>query len=534
MKLGKKNLWLCVLTVVMTVAVGAGLMGAACAKMGPKPQGVWLSGDFHQHTNLTDGSHPMPEVFTNASRYGLDWWANSEHGGAFARDTYGTYFDTMTPMPLFLGDPNPSLENGHLRMWRWQSLMQYSFPVLQNLRAMYPGKKIIQGYEWNVPGHEHCSVGIVADTVFPIAQFEYLFDASDKDATGGKAQGFEDPANLGVAKNPTNDHAKAVAAVRWLQERHTQNGWYGWTVFAHVERRKAYKIEHFRDFNNAAPDVAFGFESIPGHQKEANRGSYSASADGGGTYGGAGKYVAKVGDVWDALLGEGRRWFVFVSSDFHDPNDDFWPGEYAKTWTFVKDLDGDGRYSHQEIAKALRTGASFCVHGDLINALDFHAQYKSHGAAMGEELQVEKGRQMKLTIRFKSPAANNNGDTPHVDHIDLIAGPVTAKAQPGTPAYLANTNPAAKVIARFTAADWETDADGWNVIQHHVQVNGDMYFRIRGTNQSLVDGELEPATATNNNRDPLLDIPGQNTPEKAWADLWFYSNPIFVKAVAVK
>ena len=76
--------------------------------------------------------------------------------------------------------------------------------------------------------------------------------------------------------------------------------------------------EHFRDFNNAGPTVAFGIES-PGHFAEGGAnggsGSYTASAVGGGTYGMAGIYTAKVGGLWDGLLGEGRNFFIYVSSD---------------------------------------------------------------------------------------------------------------------------------------------------------------------------------------------------------------------------
>ena len=80
-----------------------------------------------------------------------------------------------------------------------------------------------------------------------------------------------------------------------------------WIVPAHPERAASYSINHFRDLNNAAPTVAFGFEGMPGHQKSNPRGSYGSGAVGGGTYGGAGIFIAKVGGLWDAMLGEGRH-----------------------------------------------------------------------------------------------------------------------------------------------------------------------------------------------------------------------------------
>ena len=64
------------------------------------------------------------------------------------------------------------------------------------------------------------------------------------------------------------------------------------------------------------------------------------SKDFGGTYGGVGYYSAKVGGLWDALLGEGRRWFNFANSDYHKHctagGDDFYPGEYQKTYVYAR------------------------------------------------------------------------------------------------------------------------------------------------------------------------------------------------------
>jgi hypothetical protein len=487
-------------------------------------KGKWMSGDFHQHTTLTDGSHSMPAVMSKENFFGLDWWANSEHGGAFSRDASTNFFNQQSPLPRFLGNPLPSDYRGHKSMWRWQSLLQYSFPLILAQRELYRDKLIAQGLEWNVPSHEHCSVGIVAQDAFPIAQFEYLFDQNDTDASGGAGVYNLDPQHL---KSLVNDHAKAVNAVKWLQEHHPKTSW---VVFAHPERRDKYKISDFRDFNNAAPDVAFGFEGLPGHQKAVKRGKYSVGnhSVGGGTYGGAGYYLARVGGVWDALLGEGRHWWAFVSSDFHDTPVDFWPGEYAKTWTFVPQKNQADPITLEDIVNGLRSGNSFCVHGDLINGLDFRAEYSAASATMGQELKIprtKKGNRLTLTIKFKSPTVNNHGDKPVVDHIDLIMGQVTGKAQPGTQEYYNDTNPSTKVIATFTFRDWKIDQGGWSVISYPIIVNNNLYFRLRGTN-------VPPNTPgkTDAQGNPLLD-PVPNSENFVWSDLWFYSNPIFVEVV---
>ena len=134
---------------------------------------------------------------------------------------------------------------------------------------------------------------------------------------------------------------------------------------AHLERagpfnpdgNNGYNVEHLRDFNNAAPKIAFGMETQPGHgaSDEPRRipgrcatTSTACTTDsvGGTTYGGTGVYGAQVGGVWDALLGEGRNFWFFASSDWHNrgsfgPDDrrttqDFYPGEYQRNYTLVR------------------------------------------------------------------------------------------------------------------------------------------------------------------------------------------------------
>ena len=352
----------------------------------------------------------------------------------------------------------------------------------------------------------------------------------------------------------------------------------GWIVFAHVERAGAwsadkgggYNIEHFRDFNSAGPDVCFGFEGAPGHQVNDYRGlgntvtcdasGACTSEDFGGTYGGVGFYTAKVGGLWDALLGEGRHWFNFASSDYHSHytvgGDDFYPGEYQKDWVFAKeDRDhrggfggrhGDDGASLDDIADGLRSGKSFFVQGDLINRLDFTVRQGDRKADMGETLEVEgskghrRARPVHVKIKLRSPPVNNNGDKPAVDHIDLIAGEITGIVPAGDPNYTNPTNPSAKVIASFTSKDWETDRDGTHTIVYTIQdLDQNMYFRLRGTNLPCgASNQTAPATAlpSQDSCAPLPDAlegigsDASANAQKAFADLWFYSNPIFVYA----
>ncbi|MFA7382819.1 MAG: hypothetical protein WC001_05160 [Desulfurivibrionaceae bacterium] len=491
--------------------------------------GRWLTGDFHNHTVLTDGSTTAEDVFSRAFGFGLDWLANSEHGGAFALSPEGR------PWPsagiTFLGDPPAG------KMWRWQSLLQYSYPLISKARATYPKKLIIQGYEWNVPTHEHASVGIIdtaEDGGMAIARHEYLFDAADTGTTSDRHLAVE-------GKKRENDHAKAVAGVAWLENNYRESGY---CVLNHPSRGLKYSIADLRDLNDAAPHVAFGFEGFPGHQKAASRGNYDQGpfqdaagndiSDRARTYGGADLMLARIGGIWDALLSEGRRFYAFANSDFHNPENDFWPGEYTKNHTFVRDRNRDGGYSQLELLEGMRSGNSFIAHGDLISGLRFTAQSRRHKAEMGDTLQAAAGSEVTITIRFRSPAANNNDDAVAVDHIDLIAGEMTGKIAKfladGTtpnPDYANETNETARVVATFGRKDWQNAENGWRTMRYTArQLRHDMYFRLRGTNLPCNGQE------TDGGCNPLNDaLQGQNSRKKAYADLWFYSNPLFVRVL---
>ncbi|MCU0230379.1 MAG: hypothetical protein MUC67_03255 [Acidobacteria bacterium] len=531
-------------------------LGLATAPATVAGEPKWLSGDFHQHTWYTDGATSFDYVMAKNAEFGLDWWANSEHGGSRNRDGNNQYWDVAYPAGTILGALQMS--GNHRVMWRWQSLRDFVYADIVRNRAVYPDKTIFSGVEWNVPGHEHCSVGIVAPNADAVAAFEYMFDTSDVDFSregevtpygtlskqNGRYNFSQGPSSVRYSsKTYPERHADSVAACAWMQRQLEQSTIdNGWIVFAHVERAGdwdpssggGYNVEHFRDFNNAGPNACVGFEGAPGHQVNELRGL--GNLEFGGTYGGVGYYTAQVGGLWDALLGEGRRYFNYASSDYHAHytvgGDDFFPGEYQRNWVKADDADGDGTYSLNEIANALRAGRSFFVHGDLVNFLDFSLKAKNRGVAeMGGTLVAQRGDAIQLTIKFKSPAVNANGDTPVVDHVDLIMGEYGTKIDPADPRYTDATNPTATVIATFDRNSWRTDADGNTVISYAYKVQSarNVYFRLRGTNLAPCT-EFETDCQGNPLPDHLVtDNLGIDMADEAWRDLWFYSNPIFLE-----
>jgi hypothetical protein len=559
--------------------------GASDSKAGKK--GGYVAGDFHNHTAFTDGSSSVDRLVNESvGTYGLGWFTQSGHGGGWSRD--GRYDDfyydceadgqgvTWEGSGVSIeGDYAGTGYCGKQNMWRWQSLKDFAYPETNAKNFDFPGVPIIQGYEYEVPGHEHCSHGNIAGqfdagNADALAEFEYLWNYTDGDMSGGAGW----PGKIANIPNGPGAgytmHEKAVKAVEWLQMHYPTTSY---VVYAHIERKGSfnpdraystgYNVEHFRDFNNAGPDVAFGWEGEPGHQASGSRGGFGSGAFG-GTKGGVGFYSATIGNMWDALLGEGRNWWYFGSSDYHNrgnflPTDaettnDFWPGEFQKTYIYLQNTEYP---MPQDVIDGLRSGNAYVVQGDLIEELEFTAQSKSEQATMGQTLYVKEGDMVKIKIKVRDPQGSNNCpysfdnpslvqigvsqpiNKPVLDHIDMIAGDVTGKIHPSDPDYTNPTNPTAGVVARFYRHGGP-DKNGYMTYVYQFRADKSKYFRLRGTNMPVgtpneTDAEGNPLPDSMAGNIFCTDaacpahINGKlNNDVEAWSDLWFTSNPIFV------
>jgi hypothetical protein len=332
-------------------------------------------------------------------------------------------------------------------MWRWQSIQSYQYPLLEYLSALR-NEPIFMGLESVVAGHEHTSMAVITGQAPPavfrqklpttpgytpignadaLAKWTYCFDRATSDTSRGNTTTQPGNVNTGIGNNwdcsvpgsPNSasadwngaaaklngasgelGHVKTVEAVKWMAAFHPDTSYY---VPAHLERagpfnpvgNNGFNVEHLRNFNNAGPRVAFGFESQPGHGASDHRGEYRPrrvnfgttaapnrlDSAGGTTFGGTGVYAAQVGGVWDALLGEGRNWWFFASSDWHvrgvfaaedrRTDFDFFPGEYQRNYTMVR--HGGRRATPQSIVDGLRSGNNWADSGGLIDRLSFVA-----------------------------------------------------------------------------------------------------------------------------------------------------------------
>jgi len=551
----------------LAVAASAPTVAAAAGKVA----GQYVTGDFHNHTTCSDGSISMEKLVKKATDkvdtpWGLDWFVQAGHGGNGNRNCTLVEDATLaTPAYPYTGKgPTTTWSDsigaaaikgdgggvgGTGNMWRWQSIQEYQYPVVEYLSA-YKSQPLFIGMESVVAGHEHTSMSVITgqmpveldNRTLPtsagyaalgnanaLAQWSYCFDRGDTDTSRGNVTGsaignnwdcsVTGSQNSGDASwnatahklipasgtgVGTRGHAKTVEALKWMAQNHPNGSYY---VPAHLERagpfwadgNAGFNVESLRDFNNAAPAIAFGFETQPGHGASSNRGEYQVLRNtingvkvdsvGGTTWGGTGVYGAQIGGVWDALLGEGRAFWYFASSDWHNrgifgPDDrrssqDFYPGEYARD--YVLSRNGSDKLRPQAIVDGLRSGNSFVANGQLIDRLAYIACASYAGpaartnaavealavaaatkntdidssgcATMGEKLTVRPGAEIVVSIVLRDPAGTNYSpytfanpsllqvgvtqpiNKPVLDHVDVIRGLVTGYRTPGAADY---------------------------------------------------------------------------------------------------
>ena len=447
----------------------------------------WLAGDHHIHSQFSVGwdnsNPPKPIVGGDAAytitknaemarKFGLDWMVSTDHGG-----------------------PNHSKVN-----------LEQAYPEILRARDAVPEVIQFVGLELNTPGADHSSIIVPHDEHESehLHEYESQFDVREPWPNDG-------------SRNNEDLMLEALAFVDQWEKKPV--------VIAHHPSRSATGLDRYgatspaelRRWNDTAPDVAVGMEGAPGHQAAVfkkgigiqnfppwvlARGAYGRGHP---TMGGFDQMTAKLGGFWDSMLGEGRRWWITANSDSHvhytEGGIDFWPGEYSKTYVYAQK-------SHDSILRGIREGRIFVTTGDLITELYVTVESKSNSASIGEEIVTKSGDTVTVNIRARDPVAVNvSGDRPTVERVDLIIGKVGEKSSDTS----LNNNPSTQVVKRFES--WTRDGE-YLSMYHTLRVDQNSYIRVRGTNNLE---ELEPK-ADDHGEDP-------------WTDLWFYSNPIFIKVM---
>jgi hypothetical protein len=315
-------------------------------------------------------------------------------------------------------------------------------------------------------------------------------------------------------------------------------------------------------------------------------GSYGTGAVGGGTYGMGGIYTAKVGGLWDGMLGEGRNFFIYVSSDWHNrgaagardsfTTSDFIPGEYTRLY-----VPNAEHFRAQSIVDGMRSGNSYSVNADIIGPdMVFRARGRSDDwKTMGETLVVRPGEKVTLEMQMTIPAKNNSPysfnnpllqqvgikqplNKPSLDHVDLISGKITGVIAPSAAGYAVPNaggvagaaivyNPTTAIAQQVHAKDMKSEKqrDGSTRLWFTTTFtagNTPTYIRARGTNipvatPNVSDSAGNPVLDVNNALVSCTDaacpshLQTVNGVKKvtfdvqAYSNVWFYANPIFIR-----
>lgn len=483
---------------------------------------LWLAGDHHTHTQYSvDARYLVRTHVGQAARHRIDWLVITDHG----------------------------------RVAHEKVSIDRTLADVVATRVAYPTMLLYQGLEWNIPGAEHGTIFFA-----PGPNESALLHTFEKSFDGVVVFG------AGATKNDAVAEAKAIEGLRWMADQLTAGkAAAGLFLANHPARRGLDSPHEIRAWNDAAPNVAVGMEGAPGDQAagvakandgpEVARGFYDFAPGADShlayplesyrTFGGFDWMTATVGGLWDSLLSEGRRWWITANSDAHavyrdsivrgggtpanyddpaspyfgaygDPvdtlvlqkgNGDFWPGAYSRT------VVGSLRRTYADVMAGIRDGRMWVTHGDLIWGLDARLGRVGGDASavtLGGVLRVTRGDDAELTVRITLPKMPNfNGDVPKLRRVDVITGPITGPAA-DRDRFAAE----AGVVRSF-----DLDPSGKTEIQlSHVfrNVRGPFYVRLRGTDgNATAPGSIEPRL------DPV--------PVDPWKDLWFYSNPIFVR-----
>ncbi len=519
-------------------AAGLGLAGAALADPAaaapPRRPLTWLIGDHHVHTVYSsDAKYTFSQVTERAQAHGVDWLAFTEHSNVGHANAGGVF-----------------AQNEEIRRARREN----------------PRMLVFQGLEWYIPAAEHGTVVVAPgpNEAELLRRFELAYD--------GNLTGSQDgtPGGPDTARN----EALAREALVWLAEQKRAGFVDDVLVLAnHPARLGIDSPQELRGWRDAAEGIAIGMEGAPGAQAAALpgwrangvRGEYENSRrpdswpgypdEAWTTYGGFDWMTATVGGVWDAMLAEGRGWWITSNSDVHraawdkhanqpfppgrsfettgrlpdpvltdsfQPGSDFWPGQFSRTHVGVERLD------HLSVMAALRAGRAWVDHGHLLAGLDVRLRVDRPGRGLGREeatlggrLRVRRGTALVLEVTVHAQSVPNDaGAVPRLAHVDLVRGAVTGPAADPTEWRAPDT--------RVVATQEVGGRTGTFVLRFPVpEVESSFYLRLRGS-----DGRLNGPGLRGADVDPAgpLSRP-RGDGGSPWDDLWFYTNPVFVDVV---
>ena len=184
------------IALAVAAALGAAaLVAVSNAGSAGKKEGRYAAGDFHNHTTCSDGSISMQKLVKKSTDkedtpWGLDWFVQAGHGGNGNRNCTLVEDATLgTPAYPFVAGQGPTTtwansigaaavkgnvglnstgvpnntalsSQANPNMWRWQSVQEFQYPLLEYLSALRDQPLFI-GLESVVAGHEHASMSVI-------------------------------------------------------------------------------------------------------------------------------------------------------------------------------------------------------------------------------------------------------------------------------------------------------------------------------------------------------------------------------------
>ena len=534
--------------------------GMAREEQAAQTQGQWMNGEYHTHTgqskDATSSFMSLNNVLAAAFR-NEDVLQNDVNSAAqFDNIQHGDAFDF-----LGLADHLRQSYNGVDGQGNGQYNTAFYVAVQAQIRELeklqvkgeYTDKLLNSGFEWDMPGLDHASVGVLdkngETSLSGIHAFEWLYasQGSGDDPTSlftldEKADDMDEQEVYGNRRH-NGQPETAYEAAAWLEKNYPSS----YLLPNHPSRHKGgsgeVTIEHLRRLNDAAPSAVFGFEGMPGNQMS---GSGRCELPDGAIRNGADEMIAVTGGAWDAMLSEGRRFYNFANSDFHfkvsadeQYSSGYWASEYSANQVWVEPGD-DQQFTFSDVVEGMRSGNSYSVYGDLISDLSFTVSDGSSSATMGGELDANAGDTLTVTVRFKADGVNNYeslynhstgitvDNTPELDHVDLIMGHVTGKVAEDQYNSTANTD--AKIVKTFSKEELASAKgdDGFYSLTFTTAADSDLYFRLRGTTVSQVDENGDPLADANYSGISDNSTRFDTINDSNYASLCFYANPVWV------
>jgi histidinol phosphatase-like PHP family hydrolase len=328
--------------------------------------GTWLTVDTHIHTKFSDGNQTVSQIAKQASNFGCDAIAITDHGDYnLTKVATPEYFDAI------------NIENNN-----------------------YPYMTIIPGVEWNIPpfmGREHATV-LLPESIY---QQRNLYAFKDRYDSWGRRD---------------KKLLSAQQAFEWLNTKAIVNGIKPIVIYNHPSRKDKQQEENQHDMSlwRSFNDIAIGFSGAPGHQKNRteNNGSYTYKLK---TKNGWDPSIANIGAEWDKLLQQGYLISAArAPSDFHGTGGDYWPCEFSTTHLFSRTKQ------QNDILQAFRNGNYWAQHGKFVKKLDFNISNKKQNSGIGETLIVPMYEEISVSLDISLNEKDWQNYPTSLDDIELI------------------------------------------------------------------------------------------------------------------